>query len=353
MNNIRMCTNEFIKNLDDIILYIDSISKQKELLEQIFNETEKFNIEKTKEMYNEFNYVFRTPVAYNAIIISVYGCFETFIDKACSSYIEMLRQNVVDYEQLPVKLRDKHIRKTGEYLSNSQRFKNYNINDVNVVSNLFECMKNKEGFELNKELLLTHGGNLGILQLIELLSELGVSDCKGKILTNDHFVQRIAEKYEISNEIARQKINEKNRLVNNNLFEELEGLVEQRNRVAHGWVIEERISTDIIKNRIITFMKMLGQIVCDVLEESFVSFLHDCGKLKEFATPIDVYGNKVLCINSKDSHLKRGEYIYMSIDKKYKMLEVKEIQVDGESISEVNDEDIEIGIKVDTYIKKN
>lgn len=353
MNNIRLCTNEFKKNLDDIVLYIDIIDKQKKLLERLSNMEELIHFNEIRDIYNEFNSAFRTPVAYNAIIISVYGCFEAFVDKSCSSYIDMMKQCVSNYEQLPEKLRNKHIRKTGEFLSNSQRFKNYGINEKDVVSNLLGCMTNEGRFGLNKELLLSHSGNLRIEQLVELLGEMGITDCKGKILANSHFIQRIAQKYEVDNKAAKDMINERNRRKDNSLFEELDALVEQRNRVAHGWVVDSRISTDMIKNDIISFIHILGEIVCEILEESFVSFLYSCGKLKEFSPPIIVHNNKILCVNSKDSFLKRGGYIFAIIEDNYKMLEIEEIQVDRKSIPEVSEENIDIGVKVNSPIKDN
>lgn len=353
MNNIRICLKEFIKNLEDIVSYIECIDKQKGVLGEFVKEKDGVEIDKFQKVYQEFIRVFRMPVAYNAVIISIYGCFESFVDKICSSYIEMMEEYITNYEQLPERLREKHIRKSGEFLNNAGRFRNYELKEIDVVSNLYKCMTNELTYELNKELLLSHGGNLKIDRLFELLREMGIENCKEKFLNNIHFVQRITDKYELDEASAKQFIIEKNKEEENKLFEELDELVEQRNKVAHGWVVDSRLSNDKIKNDIITFMRVLGEVTCNIMEGGFVSFLHNCGKLKQFSTPIAVHNNKILCINSKDSHLECGEYIYSIIGERYKMLKIEEIQVNGKSIEKVEGENVNIGICVDSHIKKN
>lgn len=353
MNNIRICLEEFNNNLDDIVSYIECIDKQKDILSEFINKKNNTGTNDLKDIYQEFNRVFRTPVAYNAIIISIYGCFESFVDKICSAYIEMMREYITDYEQLPEILRNKHLRISGEFLSNANRFKNYDLTENEVVTNLYNCISKNPTYELNKELLLKHGGNLRIDQLFNLLTDIGIDHCKTEFIKNEHFIQSIAQKHDLNSKNAIQFINKKDKEAGNKLFEELDELVEQRNKVAHGWVIDSRLSNNKIKNDIITFMRVLGEIICDIMEDSFASFLHNSRKLKPFPSPINVYGNKILCINSVDSHLKCGDYIYSANGERYKMLKIEEIQLNNKPVEKIEEENIDIGIRVNLTIKKN
>jgi hypothetical protein len=103
----------------------------------------------------------------------------------------------VSAEEIANEIKQKHIKKSGEFLVNSNRFKNFEINELEVIKNLYSCFE-EEKFSLNKELLLTHSGNLGIDQLIELFNDLGIKNSKAKILGKKKFVEYIKNKNELS-----------------------------------------------------------------------------------------------------------------------------------------------------------
>lgn len=87
-------------------------------------------------------------------------------------------------------------------------------------------------------------------------------------------------------------------------------MVEQRNKVAHGWCVDNRWSFSILNEKIIPFMKMFGEVIADVFEEKFVRILAETNRLKKFNNVIDVYNNSILCVNCEDAKLKCNGFIY-------------------------------------------
>ena len=140
MNSIRLNRNEFFKNLEDVKIYVKCLEEQKELLKKVNScniVLPEVDINKIQQRFEE---VLRTPVTYNAVIISLYGCYEAYIDKISNSLLDFFVSKVVKYNDLPEKIKNKHIRKGGEFLSNPQRFRNFEITEQEVIRNLHICI---------------------------------------------------------------------------------------------------------------------------------------------------------------------------------------------------------------------
>lgn len=77
-----------------------------------------------------------SPIQYNTVIISIYGCFEQYIDNIFNEYCHALYAII----------------------------ENYDLTDKQAVKNAVEAFDNpKVGLGNNQELILTHGGNLKII----------------------------------------------------------------------------------------------------------------------------------------------------------------------------------------------
>lgn len=353
MNSIRLCKIEFLRNLNNIENYIIYLEEQNRLFEKMdMNNAflKDMNMYEIKKRYVE---IVNTPVTYNAIIISLYGCYESYVDKLADLLLDHWASTIKSYEDLSAKLKNKHIKKSGEFLTHPRRFRNYELNEKNVIENLYFCLNNEKNFTLNKELLLTHSGNLGIDQLLEFFSDLGLDNCKSKILSNTKYIEFICNKYEMSQDSARNFIDSKNKQADNKLFDELSLLIEQRNKVAHGWCVDNRLSYNSFKDKIIPFMKMLGCVLSDIFDEEFVNVLRQANLLYKFDKPIKVINKRILCINSKTANLKTNGYIYVYNGKKYISLNIIELQQNRTKVEEIRGGNQDIGIEVDVDIKDN
>lgn len=357
MNDFRIYNTLFQENLEKIETYINCIETQKDVINELSCSLIESNLEskfdKTNEYKEQLIKIVNSPVQYNAVIISLYGSFEAFIDNIFKKYIEVIFLSVENYSMLPDKIKDKHIIKTGEFLNNSQRFQNYELTSKEAVENLYNCMNNLKDAKLSEELILSHGGNLRIGQILELMRDFGITSPLDRILFGSEYISFFSNKYETDEEEATKLIEEKKKIDFEVLFSELKQLVEERNNVAHGWRIDNRIAYSVIKNDIIGFLRCFGSIIEKIVFEEFYSFLNKTGKLHRFGEAIEVYNDKILCINNLQAKLKRGEFIFAEHENRFQSLEILNLQIGSEKYELIDEQNINVGIEVNSRIKKN
>ena len=139
---------------------------------------------------------------------------------------------------------------------------------------------------------------------------------------------------------------------NSELLEPLERLVSQRNSVAHSWNEGNRITAHDFSSAIIPFLGVLAKIVLEIcfielfkkIPESEYSFINK--------SPINVFNNHILCLNSQGINLKSGDFILYKSNGKNKCSCIKNIQRNGKDIIEVKKEQsIDIGIQLENTVK--
>ena len=152
---------------------------------------------------------------------------------------------------------------------------------------------------LNKDLILSHAGNLKIDKIYYFFQELGVGELKSRI----------------------------EKVLENTVIKLLDELVDQRNVISHSWEVEQRFSLDKIKDEIIELLINIGEILREVLLDEIFFFMYGKGKFDSFNTPIKVISNRILCINSKYSSLKIGDSILVrKSNNEMERLEILELQ---------------------------
>ena len=186
MINLQLQYQKLEEQLEYIQTYIQSIELQKNMISEIENQiTDQATLNsfpKTIDYSRIIKKVIASPIQYNAVIISIYGCFEQYIDNIFSTYCNELYSIVDTYDNLPDKLKEKHIKKLGDFLTNPQRYKNYDLTNVQAIKNAFYAFENpKTGFTNNQKLILSHSGNLKIEQISELANDLGIPDFEKSI----------------------------------------------------------------------------------------------------------------------------------------------------------------------------
>lgn len=139
MINLQLQYQKLEEQLEYIQTYIQSIELQKNMISEIENQiTDQATLNsfpKTIDYSRIIKKVIASPIQYNAVIISIYGCFEQYIDNIFSTYCNELYSIVDTYDNLPDKLKEKHIKKLGDFLTNPQRYKNYDLTNVQAIKN--------------------------------------------------------------------------------------------------------------------------------------------------------------------------------------------------------------------------
>ena len=228
----------------------------------------------------------------------------------------------------------------GDFLTNPQRYKNYDLTNVQAIKNAFYAFENpKTGFTNNQKLILSHSGNLKIEQISELANDLGIPDFEKSIANcyifkNYQMQHNDYSKENYSNLVARNS---------KKLFNILEKIVDERNNVAHGWV-ENRISFSDIDNEYIEYIHYLSKSILEILILSLFNTKYNHGKLYFIGKPIEVYDHHIIGINNKGSLLKKNDYLYAIKDKAKKILRIESLQKDLKDIDEISEYYVDIGI---------
>jgi hypothetical protein len=311
--------NQYKKRLDEIEKHIQFISFEKEL----YNEIKKYS---HMDLHAEqLGNIINSTVQYNSIIVCLYGCFEEFIDEIALEYIGIIDGFCATYDELPQSIRDKHLYKVGEFLSNPQRYKGYELTVSDCIKNIYMSINSSDERTLNTELIIAHAGNLKVEKICDLFKDLGIKDFKSKI----------------------------SGIVSKENLDVLDELVDQRNVISHSWKVEQRFAYEKIKDEIIIVLRTTGEKLKDILLDEVFLFMDGKNMFESFDKPIEVIHNNILCINSKNSHLEKGDSIFFHKNNGEKVrLEILDIQIEKKSVDRVEEENIDIGIKVNKNINK-
>lgn len=341
---------QFSERLDTIQLYIDMTFSKNNELEHVENLL-------TKEIYKSVISYFKTlrtsTIQYNAVVISLYGCFENFVDTLFSEYVNIVFEKSRNMEDIPPKMIAKYRLKVGEYLSAPQRFNAMDLSEIGVVTDYHNILTSCLTETINPKLLVSHSGNLHISELLGLMTDLGIENSKTSILDSHLLKKYFVESVGIElKEFDLKKRRAASDIKNSELLEPLERLVSQRNSVAHSWNEGNRITAHDFSSAIIPFLGVLAKIVLEIcfielfkkIPESEYSFINK--------SPINVFNNHILCLNSQGINLKSGDFILYKSNGKNKCSCIKNIQRNGKDIIEVKrEQSIDIGIQLENTVK--
>jgi len=343
--------NNYLSDLQSRLKEIQNFISLIECQKKAYNELVSTDLSNLSHLNNYKEYMGllnNSTVQYNAIIISLYACYEHFVDDIAKAYLNQLFHLVKNYENLPDSLQKKHIQKIAEFLVSPQRFKGYSITNKEVLNNIANCINETSEAKLNVSLILNHAGNLGINQLQELLRDIGIENSIVSILKDDKFIRG---RTSLDDTCTKETL--KADKGNTIAFGPLEELVSQRNSVSHGWVIDQRISIEKIKSEILPFIGIICEAICDLLHYEHVRVMFQEGLLLPFDDAIEIYNNDILCINSKDSLLHIGDYIFVKNTSTSYIAKILSLQINGQELSENTTSNIDIGLRLDKSVNKS
>lgn len=342
MDNLRFYYEEFDKQLVEIEMFIQSIELQKDMIIELDTGKDKFSneIDKTLQYSESIKQVVASPIQYNAVIISIYGSFEQYIDNIFSNYCVRECEAIDEYEKLPAKLKEKHIKKLGDFLANPQRYRNYELSVSQAIENAFVAFNDpKTGLAGNQKLVLSHGANLKIDQITELANDLGISSFEKSIVSHYLFKSYHVYQGDYSDETYTRLMSQDTK----RLFEILDKLVEERNNVAHGWV-ENRIKLSDIAGKFIGYIRCLTEVINDILLKSIVALEYKHDKLHSIGKPLKVFDHHIICINNGEVILNKGDYLIAVKGDTIKVLLVETLQMDNIEVEKITELNMDVGI---------
>ena len=348
----RLCDSYkvFCKRMLEIQGYINNTFAKNEVLSSLEGRIE---TEQEKQFIEYLKNLSKSQIQYNAIIISLYGCFENYVDDLLSNYLSVVFENRKKYDDLPKNLRDKYRLKVGEYLSNPQRFKSWDVEIIDVVHHYGDVLSSNFPASIEKRLLYSHSANLHFDELINLFGSIGIDNSLEKICSSyelkDYFINDLGvDESDFQLKIKRAKSGN----YQTDLFEPLEVLVSQRNIVAHSWNDIGRVDERYINNRIVGFLKCLALSILEICLLELFPIVDHHENCFEDEDPIDVYDNHILCINNQRKRICRGDLIIYSSNNTIKCSKIKNIQQDCIDIESVDENSaVDIGMSLTGKIK--
>lgn len=344
MKELVSAYNLFSNRIDDISSFIQNMMSSNDTWGSFEN------FELSEEQQNLLNYVQSSSgktIHYNAVIISLYGCFENYIDTVFSRYLDFVFSGVSEYDNLPKKIKEKYTSKLSEYLIAPNRFYGIDIPTVKLLDDYLKVLNSNFSETVNKTFLLMHSGNLRLEQLNTFMVEMGIQTPKHKIYNNTlmksfHLNVLGYDETDYNLKVSRDS---------QDLSMYLDKLVDQRNSVAHGWVESNRISIYDFNTYLIPYMKVLAEVLLRILLCESTKFINKEESIKRFEeNPLAVYNHNIVCLHIIDQTVSINDYmIYVSGDNMI-CAKIQCIQINSENIDRISNEECDIGMKIDTRI---
>lgn len=343
MDKLSSCNKQFLNRINEIKKHIEMTRLQNDLLNDIYYLVKN---DEQKEYIHYLKSLNTSTIQYNAIIISLYGCFENYIVDLLSCYTDIMFKYTGHYNDLPKSVKEKYTCKIGEYLTSPNKFSSLDLNVNSVINNFSNILCSNFDGNLNKEFLLAHSGNLKSGQIFKLLHDFS-------IISNDDEVYQSAslKNYHLNiRGLDEDSYKIKVKRKSNDLFEPLNELIDKRNAVAHSWSIDNRISVHNLITYTIPFLKHLSETILRLLFIKVFEYINEYSF--EQRKPIAVYNKHILCINSQKNEIHKGDYVFYK-NKHGKVIcsKILKIEVENKEVENVTGKSIDIGIELDCHIK--
>ena len=346
MKELVSAYNLFSNRIDDISAFIQNMMSSNDTWGSFEN------FELSEEQQNLLNYVQSSSgktIQYNAVIISLYGCFENYIDTVFSRYLDFVFSGVSEYDNLPKKIKEKYTSKLSEYLTAPNRFYGIDIPTVKLLDDYLKVLNSNFSETVNKTFLLMHSGNLRLEQLNTFMVEMGIQNPKSKIYSNTlmksfHMDVLGYDEADYTLKVSRDS---------QDLSMYLDKLVDQRNSVAHGWVESNRISIYDFNTYLIPYMKVLAEVLLRILLCESIKFLPKEETAKKFEEkPLAVYNHNIVCLHIIGQTVSTNDYMMYVVGDNIQCAKIHCIQINKKNIERISGEECDVGIKIDTRISE-
>ena len=256
LNSFKISLKQLDAQLNEIVNFIDSINS---------------------------SVISRSTVSYNAVIISLYGCYENYVNSLIGELIHQISDSSSDYNEIPTDMIIRNLNLSSDFLNAPQRYKNFDLQNEDVINNIYSG-------RITNKLLLKHGGNLSITVLSDYMKNLGIKNVAQSIKNSDDYHKYYSEKNMISVENAKTYLNE---LDNNTVFTSLDDIISQRNAIAHSWKSDEKVDYLIIKDEWIKFIKIFCKCLYNIVIQFYSEWLVKHNKLF-CPLKFQIYGSSIV-----------------------------------------------------------
>lgn len=332
----------FKEEIEQIENYMQSIKYYNEILKLDISELKNTHKEKIIDFQNISNSFNKRKYDYTVVIVSLYGCFEQYIENFIKDYLMILVDEYKEYSKLPAVIVDNHINLSIALMGKIEQSKYSGfLSKEQIIKNLNDCIQYNK-CAINYEAFCQHTANFRIMVISEVLKNIDLTDVVNCIKHNEQlrelYIQQNGEcNYNgIKLEIIFSFINE---------------LADRRNQIAHG-SISDILSFDLqlqMIKKVKIFVKEMDKIGFEKILPCLISKSYKINQIHNLNKP-----TKLLCFELKRSKIAIGDIIIKKLDDKFSYCRIESIEVEHKKYNQFESNNAtDVGIMLDRTRKPN
>lgn len=243
---MRTSLDAFLEELKELGTFVDSVSS-------VYSTLSKYGDASIKA-----SLTLRRRLDYSSFIIALYTGLERFVEDLAWSFAS-LESSKNRYSQLHESLKDKHLRQSAELLIRGHlgegRYEG--LTNEGIVGNLFECLQDRETYNLNRHAVIFHESNIRSDVIQGIFKAVGIDSINSLACQADPLIDWFSNKtgYESGPDSSLSRV----------LDLRLKDLVDRRNQLVHaGNSSLEAFDADLMKENLL-FLEAYGRSIFNVV----------------------------------------------------------------------------------------
>jgi hypothetical protein len=311
---------DFQRELTQIKEYIKHIQQVNDLADVEIPDEPVFSIFKEHFLSFQTN---KKVFEYKAIVISLYGLLEKYIEFWIQEYLRNLSA-LISYNNLSDNIRNKHFELSLKLISvvaEGRQAKYNHLIKENILKKLNNCIESSTNYEFNAEAFTMQAGNLTHSRIEEIFKMIDIANIGKELIKNDELVAMIGIN---PNQVQNTETNI--------LFGKINELVERRNIIAHGAVIDDLLGLSELEP-FIEFLEKYCMAIFSALKEKHIEN-HTVEKYREIRI-IAVYNKQIIAFSLENYEIKVGDWVIIKTaeqgNERFYKKEIKTLGKDGKN----------------------
>ena len=278
-------------------------------------------------------------VKYNAVIISLYGCYELTIKQATKEVIRyMLINKIGEVDEL----NNENLAAVIKNIDRSGLDRK-----ISLINGLYLLFKQNDVSGYNFDLSLNTFQNLKTGIVCSIAKVVGIHDLDQQLKSHPAVIEYVKDEKGFPNlEKAMQYIKS-----GVSIFEEIDALVDSRNKIAHEGYDSLMIADSIILNNLIPKLKLYVSTYLWILQLHILKFYEEKeGYFSNFDLIKPVINKNVICFNTGDNSVNKNNLVLITTDKNKIFAKIVNLQINGSNV-DAAPKNTCIGCQLDICVK--
>ena len=258
---MKISIEAFLASLKQIRQYVDNLEEKNSILDEAYDLTSAPEDIKNRIAALQSIRTSEKQFAYTVIIITLYGQYETFVERIIKEYLKEMQSGGYNFSQLPPKIQENYFAKVVGLNTKLEWGKYKHLDNKVIAKSLYETL-NLDIHSVLPEAYYKNGGNYKINILAECLGDIGMENLKRKLCRYPELQEYYQKKFGLD-----VNVNEKDDKV---LYGIIDEVVEIRNKIAHTGEVDEIRDNTYIKEMFYFFEQFamsLNSLMQDTLFE--------------------------------------------------------------------------------------